>query len=185
MGLMEALENYDGSDRSLKFSKYSAWYIRQAILRALAEQDRSVRSPVQLANDFTRVRELLRRRSGHEPQPQDIAAAMDLPVETVEELFKLTDTSSDEPVPSSEEELGRDEAFEMRAQLEEVLDTLDEQEADILRMRFGPSDGRMHSAEEVAASLGLTAELVTKLENKALRTLKPRMTHSQEPNIPS
>ena len=186
LGLMEAIESYPADSGTRPFNTLAAWHIRQAILRALAEQDRSVRSPVQLANDFAQVRELLRKRSGHEPTPQDIAQAMDLPVESIEELIHLTAASETAaPVPNSEDELGRDDAFQLRAQVEELLDTIPQEEAGLLRLRFGFEDGQIHSTEDVAAAFDLSAEQVQAVEEKALRKLRSSVNKDKIPHIPS
>ena len=186
LGLMEAIESYPADAGSRHFNTLAAWHIRQAILRALAEQDRSVRSPVQLANDFAQVRELLRKRSGHEPTPQDIASAMDLPVESIEELIRLTESpEASAPVPDSEEELGRDDAFELRAQVEELLDTIPDEEARLLRLRFGFEDGQIHSPQDVAATFDLSPERVQAVEEKALRKLRSSVKKDKIPHSPS
>ena len=186
LGLMEAIDSYAITGKNGKFNALATWHIRQAILRALAEQDRSVRSPVQLANDFAQVRELLRKRSGHEPTPQDIAQAMELPVESIEELIRLTAASETAaPVPDSEEELGRNDAFELRAQVEELLDTIPDEEARLLRLRFGFEDGQIHTAQDVAAAFNLSAEEVQTVEEKALRKLRSSVNKDKIPHIPS
>ena len=190
LGLIKAVEKYDYS-KGFKFSTYATWWIRQAITRAIADQARTIRIPVHMVETINRLirtsRQLL-QELGREPTPEEIAEKMEMPVERVREIMKISQDPVSLETPIGEEEdshlgdfipdEGASEPSEaasftlLKEQLMDVLSTLTPREEKVLKLRFGIEDGRTRTLEEVGKEFNVTRERIRQIEAKALRKLR-------------
>ena len=190
LGLMKAAEKFE-PERGFKFSTYATWWIRQAITRAIADQARTIRIPVHMVETISKVKKVssqLLHETGHDPSAEEIAEKLNMPAERVREIMRIAQDPVSLETPIGEEEdshlgdfIPDDDApapadaaslMLLKEQLNDVLSTLTDREAKVLKLRFGLEDGRSRTLEEVGKEFDVTRERIRQIEAKALRKLR-------------
>ena len=190
LGLIKAVDKFDHS-KGFKFSTYATWWIRQSITRAIADQGRTIRIPVHMVETINKVKKasnMLLHRDGKEPTPEDIAKELGLPVEKVRDILRISQEPVSLETPIGEEEdshlgdfIPDEEALSpadaaamtfLKTKVNEVLGTLTQREAEVLKLRYGLGGGRAQTLEEVGKVFNVTRERIRQIEAKALRKLR-------------